>query len=315
MIKIVLAVLLTIAVLALAAGYVMYRYIIVRRRAGPEPGPQTAEKAPNELRRRYALGYAEQMHWLRAWGFEEVYIQSRDGKRLAGYFFRAKTPTARTALAIHGYRSDGGFREYLYFAPMYLESLGMNLLLVDDYAHAQSEGKRIGFGWNDRWDCLAWCRWVVDRVGAESEILLQGVSMGAATVLMAAGEESLPAQVRWVVADCPYTSVEDEVKYLMSSRYHVPAFPLYHLASLWCRLLAGYSFGQASTLAQTQKITRPTLFIHGSEDLFVPTEMGVVLHDACRAPKELLVVEGAAHTESFMAAPQAYEAAVRRLLG
>ena len=50
----------------------------------------------------------------------------------------------------------------------------------------------------------------------------------------------------------------------------------------------------------------PILFIHGSEDNFVHTEMVYKLYEACRAEKQLLVVEGAGHGNSYNHAPELY---------
>lgn len=309
---IVLGVLAFVIVVVIASGYMMYRFAVVRR--APDP-PLDPEKAPNELRRYYAQHLPRQMDWLQNWGWQDVEITGRKGARLHGYYFKAKQPTNRTVLAVHGYRCEGGRREYLYFAPMYLEQLGMNLLLVDDYAHAQSEGKRIGFGWNDRLDCLNWIDWIVQNQGADSEILLQGVSMGAATVLMAAGEDALPGNVRGVVADCSYSSVREELLHVSRLQFKVPAFPLYHIASLFCKVLAGYFFGEGDTLGQTRRIRVPVLFIHGEQDKFVPVEMVYRLHEACAAPKLLWTVPNAAHAECFLADSAGYQAQVEQLLG
>lgn len=107
---------------------------------------------------------------------------------------------------VHGYRSCN-FYEFAHFALMYLECFGWNVLIVDDYAHGQSDGKYIGFGWTDRQDIHSWTDWLVKRMGTDSRILLHGCSMGAAAVLTAAGEEKLPRQVCAVVADCGFSSL------------------------------------------------------------------------------------------------------------
>ncbi|MDL2254270.1 alpha/beta hydrolase [Ruminococcaceae bacterium OttesenSCG-928-I18] len=305
-----LLILVIIMAILLLGGYGVYRIVIERRREKRHPKPGKAKTA---LRRRYTENYLQQMQWLDSWGYERVEIQSRDGQKLVGMLFLAQNPTKKTVLAVHGYRVHG-FREYLYMAPMYLEELGMNLLLVDNYAHGDSGGRRIGFGWNDRLDCILWADWLVDRFGPESELLLQGVSMGASTVLMAAAEPLLPAQVRWVVADCAFTSAGEMVRRVMTHKFFMPAFPFYHLSSMYCKLLAGYYYGEADTEKMVKRIKIPVLFIHGQEDPFIPPQMSGRLYDAGPAPKEYLPVPGAAHAESYLAAPGEYLAAVRRLL-
>ena len=291
-------------------SYILYRYAFIR---SAEPVPPIAGTGDTEARRFFSDHYGERLRFLEDWGYETVSIVNFQGKRLVGYLFRAKRPTDKIALCVHGYR-NAAFNEYLFHAPMYLEHFGMDLLLVDDAAHGASEGRRIGFSWNDRKDCLQWCRWIVERFGPEEKILLQGISMGAATVLNAAGEEGLPPNVRWVVADCSFSSLKREILHVMKQRFHLPAFPLYYMASGFCRLLNGFFCGTANVVRRTARIQVPVLFIHGDADRFVPTEMVHELYDACTAPKALLIVSGARHGESFLLEPDAYETAVRGLL-
>lgn len=302
---------LVICVILLAAGvgYFVFWLAIKSRRSDAVPD---AQSAPNEARRYYAQHFTGQMQWLRDWGYEEVGIVNHRGRKLVGYYFSAKNPTNKVCLAIHGYNSTG-LREYMYYAPMYLEKLGMNLLLVDDEGHGQSEGKYIGFGYFDRLDCMQWANRLVEQLGQDCEILLQGLSMGAATVLMAAGEDDICKNVRWVLADCGYTCLKDEMMHLAKMPRMLTILP-YKIASLWCRMLAGYFFGRANTLKYVPKIKVPTLFVHGQEDDFVPARMVQPLYDACNAPKTLRLVAGAAHVESFLADRQGYEDAIIELM-
>lgn len=300
----------SILILCLIVSYILYRYAFIRGREPVAPIPGTGK---TEARKFFSDHYAEKIRFLEEWGYETVSIVNFQGKRLVGYLFHAKQPTDRIALGVHGYR-NAAFNEYLFHAPMYLERLGMDLLLVDNEAHGASEGRRIGFSWNDRRDCVQWCRWILERFGPEENILLQGISMGAATVLNAAGESDLPKNVRWVVADCSFSSLKREILHVMKQRFHLPAFPLYHIASGFCRLLNGFFCGTANVVRQTSRIGRPILFVHGDADRFVPTEMVYELYDACKTSKELLIVPGARHGESFLLEPGKYETAVRCLL-
>ena len=123
--------------------------------------------------------------------------------------------------------------------------------------------------------------------------------------MMTAGE-ALPGNVKAVVEDCGYTSVweifADEMNYL----FHLPTFPLLNIASGISSLRAGYSFSEASALQQIAKAQVPVLFIHGSEDNFVHTDMVYRLYDACPTEKQLLVVDGAGHGNSSNHAPDLY---------
>ncbi|SDR96663.1 hypothetical protein SAMN05444162_0445 [Paenibacillaceae bacterium GAS479] len=200
------------------------------------------------------------------------------------------------------------------FARYYAETLGWNLLLPDARGHGLSEGSYIGFGWHERKDYADWIRWVIGRTGEDrAEVILHGISMGGATVCMASGE-NLPNQVKAIVADCPYTSAKDELRFQLKRMYKLPAFPFLQTTSVLTKLRAGYYFGEASALEQVRRAKVPMLFIHGDADTFVPTWMGVKLHEACIQPKGLLLVAGAEHGAARQKDPNRYDAAVSEFL-
>src|SRR5699024_10661829 len=101
-------------------------------------------------------------------------------------------------------------------------------------------------------DYVDWTNMVVDKLGSDAEIVLHGVSMGAATVLMASGED-LQGNVKAIVADSPYTSVYDMFAYQMKRMYHLPDIPFLPSTSLVTKMRAGYSLTEASALDQAKK--------------------------------------------------------------
>ena len=171
----------------------------------------------------------------------------------------------------------------------------------------------IGMGWPERRDVVRWCQQLIAE-DPEAEIVLYGVSMGAATVMMASGEADLPVQVRCVIEDCGYTSVWDEFSGQLKELFGLPPFPVLNAADLVCRIRAGYSITEASALRQVERSVTPTLFIHGEEDTFVPFWMLEELYQAASCEKEKLAVPGAAHAESAAVAPELYWPAVDAFL-
>ena len=142
-------------------------------------------------------------HWLQALPcpVERVETTSDDGCRLVGRAIACRPDSARWLVFAHGYADN--WRAGLTYARRYAE-LGFNLLLVDLRAHGESDGAWVGAGWLDRRDLVAWCRWVVGRAGEGARVTLAGISMGAASAIMACGEDDLPEQVRACVADSAY---------------------------------------------------------------------------------------------------------------
>ncbi|BCL78541.1 alpha/beta hydrolase [Ktedonobacteria bacterium brp13] len=237
--------------------------------------------------------------------FETLELKTYDGLTLYGYYLAAATPTTKIAILAHGYNSRA-LPDMSSYAQLYHDVLGYNILLPDDRGHGASEGKYIGLGWLDRLDYQKWIQVAIQKVGPEAQVVLHGVSMGGATVLMTSGEP-LPANVKGIVSDCAYTSARDILSYQCRRMYKLPTFPLVQLTSLVCKLRAGYFFGEASALKQVQKAQVPILFIHGAEDLFVPTSMIHPLYDHCASPhKEKLLIPHAGHALAFAADRQTY---------
>lgn len=285
-------------------GHIMVS-IALRRRAVPPDfvaSPPSWLSHPDPLIARNACAIdAAVQQWLSEADRQEVSITSGDGLCLKGELFTHPTPTHRYVIELHGYT---GKHQDVFCGAVFYAKWGFHVLTPDLRSHGKSEGKYIGMGWPDRKDMLRWINWIIRR-DPSAEIVLSGVSMGAATVMMTVGEP-LPANVVAAVADCGYTSVWDEFAHELKSLFHLPAFPIMHAASLCGRLRAGYGFKQASALRQIQKAKVPVFFIHGDRDRFVPTEMVYPLFEACPAKKELLVVEGAGHGMSLFTDPEGY---------
>ena len=255
----------------------------------PAPGTEKKEKVPGEER-----NAPEAVTMLKA-QYEEREMESFDQLRLHGYLCRQKKPNKKWAVLIHGYDDSGMWfgREALAFY-----QAGFNLLLPDARGHGKSQGTYVGMGWHDRLDIKEWICWLV-RQYPDSEIVLYGVSMGAAAAMMAAGEK-LPSNVKAAVEDCGYTSAWSVLSYQMKSQFHLPAFPFLYCADFVTRIRAGYGMKEADALKCVAGTRLPMFFIHGTEDRFVPFEMMKELYDACRSEKECLAVAGAAHVQAAL---------------
>ncbi|MFF2091839.1 alpha/beta hydrolase [Paenibacillus sp. NPDC058174] len=251
-------------------------------------------------------------HWWEKQHFEDWQLYSDDGLNLHAYYLAAPAPTDKTVIIAHGYSGEAATMGKL--AQMYNEKLGYNVLLPDARGHGRSEGRYIGFGWPERKDYLGWIASVLNHSGSGSQIVLHGVSMGGATVMMTSGEE-LPSQVKAIIEDCGYTSVQDELSYQLKRMYRLPSFPLLHSTSLLTKIRAGYAFNEASALKQVKKTDKPMLFIHGDADLFVPTDMVYELYENGPEHKKLYVVPGAGHGQARKTDPVSYDREVSEFIG
>ena len=198
---------------------------------------------------------------------------------------------------MHGYRSAwrGDFGIAM---PFYLEQ-GFNLLVCDQRCHGQSEGRYITYGAHEKYDCRDWINAAIEKTGPDCEIFLSGMSMGAATVLLAAGLQ-LPPQVRGIIADCGFTCGYDILKNTAKNMVKFTPGFMIDFINFYCRIFAGFDLKEGNTLVAMKSCQTPILFIHGTHDTFVPCEMTLRNHDTCQSKKELLIVRGAEHGMSYL---------------
>ncbi len=234
---------------------------------------------------------------------------SADGLKLSAIYLPA-TDSHKTAIVAHGYM--GNAETMANYAKMF-HDLGYNVLVPDARGHGKSEGDYIGFGWHERKDYVKWIDQVLETNGQSEEIVLYGISMGAATVMMTSGEP-LPTNVKAIIEDCGYSSVNEELAYQLNELFSLPPFPLIQVTSLMTKIRAGYFFGEADAIKQLEKNQLPMLFIHGDADTFVPYEMLDKVYQATNGPKEKYIVPGAEHAKAYSIDPENYQKTVSSFL-
>ena len=238
-------------------------------------------------------------------------ITSDDNLKLKAIYVPADKKTNKTIFVAHGFM---GKKESMVRFIHFYHDQGYNVIAPDARAHGQSQGKYIGYGWLERNDNLKWLNKVIDYQGTDSKITLFGISMGGATVMMLSGEKRLPVQVKAIIEDCGYTSVADELTYQLKQMYKLPKIPFIPVASVISKFKAGYSFYEASSIKQLSKNKLPVLFIHGGADKFVPTEMIYKNYAATKGPKDIFIVSGAEHGNSFTKDKSGYTKKVTHFL-
>ena len=231
----------------------------------------------------------------------EFYIRSFDGLRLHGRYYEY-TPGAPIELMFHGYRGTAG--RDLCGGVQRCFTLKKNVLIVDQRTSGESEGRTITFGVNESRDCLSWVNFMVEHFGSEVKIILTGISMGGATVLMAAAR-GLPSNVIGILADCGYTSAKEIIQKVIR-QIKLPAAVTYPLVRLSARLFGKFDLEELSPIEAMKTCTIPVIFIHGEDDDFVPCDMSRQNYEACSAPKAIFTVPGAGHGLAFVIDPEGY---------
>lgn len=305
-------IIITVIILILAIAGNIFFSIALKR-----DSPIAADKIMNKIMENNAViaegfsgytGTPEEKKWL-ADSKKDIYINAEDGTSLHGYKINNVDGNGNYVIACHGYsgRADdmGRYAQHFY-------NMGYSVILPDARSHGQSEGNVKYMGWFERLDLLLWINEVI-KENPEADIVLFGVSMGASTVLMASGEE-LPPQVKAIVEDCGYTDAWDEFEFQLKEMFRLPSFPMMNVCSLVTDIRGGYTFKEASAVEQVKKSKTPTLFIHGSNDTFVPFEMLDKLYNAAACEKEKLVIKDAGHAGSSTKDPELYWGTVEKFL-
>lgn len=234
--------------------------------------------------------------------FEWVSVKSKDGLKLSGRYYKQEGAPA-TVICMPGF-GPSAYIDCGQFGNYWLGK-GFNLLLVTNRARGESEGQYLGFGTLEAEDLKVWVAAVVAK-NPEAKIFIHGCSAGA-TAAMLASAKDLPNNVKGIIEDSGYTRTWDVFVYQIKQVYKLAPFPILHIAELFTKKKAKYNF-RASAVKAVSMSGVPILFIHGASDKLAPTYMCNALHAACTAPKDILVVEGAGHMQSYMRATEAYEA-------
>ena len=229
-------------------------------------------------------------------------ITSHDGLTLRGSYYECK-PGAPIELLMHGYR--GNAERDMSGAIERCFRLGHSALLIDQRAAGASDGHVITFGIHESRDCLRWVEYIHREIDGEAPIIISGVSMGAATVMIAAGDETLPPYVVGALADCGYSSAKEIIQKVLAER-HYPVRLTYFFARLGGKLFGHFDVEERTPIEQVKKSRVPIIFLHGDDDDFVPLQMSVDCYDACSTQKRLTIVPDAGHGLAFPVAQEYY---------
>ncbi|MBQ8849145.1 MAG: alpha/beta hydrolase [Clostridia bacterium] len=233
-------------------------------------------------------------NWIDESRYEPIYITSKDGKRLFSKLIAQDGEAKGTVIFVHGYHSSA--RRDLAIQAKSAYDGGYNILLICHRAHGISEGKYICFGAKERWDVLLWTEYINNRFPS-LPIALFGLSMGAATVMMAS-ELSLPESVACILADCGFTSPREIIGNTLRYKHKIIIYPTIFFMNFWSILLAKFNYNEISTLKTLTNNTRPLLLIHGERDAYVPTEMSRRNAEVRPELTELFTVPEAKHAQA-----------------
>ena len=289
---------LALVVLGIAYGCYLVAFHV------PKKKPVSDEEYPIPEGRIYEPFRDQMITWMkevRAMPYEAVSVTSFDGLTLRGKYYEY-APGAPIELMFHGYR--GSAERDLCGGVQRCFALGRSILLVDQRASDGSDGHVITFGVNEHKDCHTWLDFMLQRFGPDVKIILTGISMGASTVLMAAGKP-LPPNVIGVLADCGFSSAKAIIQKVIA-QMGLPAKIAYPFVKLGARLFGHFDLEETPPVEALKHCTVPVILFHGEDDNYVPCSMSRENYEACAGPRKLVTIPGAGHGLSYLVAPEYY---------
>ena len=236
------------------------------------------------------------------YSFEDVGITAYDGTSLRGRYYHF-VDGAPLLILCHGYRSSA-LRDCCGGHALG-RKMGFNILVIHQRCHGESGGRTITFGIRERQDVISWINWANGRFGTDTPIMVFGLSMGAATVLMA-NEIGYPENVVCVMADSPYCAPSDIILKVCKDMGYPPKL-CYPFICLGAFLYGGFRLNTCTAMDAVRHAKVPVLLIHGEEDRLVPCEMSTVIAAHCASSVTVATFPGAGHGLSYMVDPAKFE--------
>ncbi|MCF0261469.1 MAG: alpha/beta hydrolase [Sphaerochaetaceae bacterium] len=209
----------------------------------------------------------------------------------------------KTVILVHGYTSTRALM--LSYGKIYLE-LGFNIVLYDHRHHGDSDKGPNTFcslGYYESQDLVEIAYFVKSKFPENCIWGLQGESMGATTVMLAAHKIRF---LSFAVEDCGFSSIKKQMQTSLRS-YHLPDYPFMNIGTALLRGRYNIDLDKADAVKTIEKTDIPMLFCHGDIDKFVPTAMVYDVFNAKKDKKKLQLFEGARHAESICLHPQQYK--------
>lgn len=235
-------------------------------------------------------------NWYNEQEKQTVRMKSFDDLIIKAHFIPAQNSKG-TILLAHGYMSDG-ITDFAYLY-RYLHDLGYDLLNIFQRGCGLSAGQTYMLGVGERIDIFAWATYLANGTAKEKDIFIFGMGMGGAAALMSSSL-GLPENVRGIIAEAPFTSAWEEMKYELKGKLGFLTTPVLYTVDGLCRWRGKFSLRDGNASDSVKESQLPILLFHGEADKVVPASMSEEIYAAASGEKEMLTVPNAGHLTSFM---------------
>lgn len=239
---------------------------------------------------------------------EPIAIQSNNGYTLSGLFLKPLN-TKNTIIICHGV-TENKFNSVKY-ARMFTK-LGFNTVVYDHRRHGETGGKTTSYGYYERHDLQQIVHFVREQIGEQAILGIHGESMGAATTLLYAG--TIADEADFYIADSAFSDLRRLLYRIVKNSISVELKLAVYVTDLLLRLRDGYMSKNIQPILAVRNIEKPVLFIHNTNDTFIPFSMTIEMFEEKKGDKMLRLFEQGDHTQAFNETPEEYENVVKEFL-
>ena len=237
---------------------------------------------------------------------QPVRIPTNSGEYLAGWFSRGN-PGSGGVLLLHGVGAD---RRQGLDRARFLHREGYSALLVDLPAHGESSGARITFGAREGKAVRTALNFLRGQLGPQEKIGVIGVSLGAASLVLAKLDQPPNA----VVLESMYPTITEAVANRLDLAVGPAARHFTTLLTWQLPLRLGIWPSELEPLTALPSLGAPVLIVSGDRDLHTTLAETKRLFQAASEPKDLWIVEGAAHVDLYAFSPEVYKSKISGFL-
>ena len=229
--------------------------------------------------------------------FEDIYVKVNDGngknERIHAWWIPAENPSDRTLLYLHGSALNIGAN--ITHARRF-HQMGFSVFLISYRGYGKSDGT---FPTEEQVYADAQAAWtyLIEQKGIDPKaIFIYGHSLGGAVTIQLAIDN--PA-AGGLIVEAAFTSIADMAR-------RIPKYRIFPL-----ELIVHERF---DSIEKVSRLQPPVLYIHGTDDKLVPSEMSSELYKRTASSKQLKFIPGGGHNNSASVGGDEYLQAVKNFI-
>ena len=228
----------------------------------------------------------------------EISFPSASGAQIRGNLLQGQ-PREGVVILLHGVR---GHRGAMADHAAFLHRAGFSVLLFDFQAHGESSGSKITSGYLESMDATAAVKFARDKFPTE-RIGVLGSSLGGASVILA----EPPLKIDAAILELVYTDIDTAVKNRIAIVLGDWARPFSFMLVAQLKPRLGISPAALSPVEKIGHLTCPKLILAGANDRHTTLADTQRLLARAPDPKELWIIQNAAHQNLHAIAGAEYE--------